>query len=254
MSALLPVGWWCVWRRWRGQPWTIAMAIASAGWYVIVVVRLTVPDGSELAGRASTFVFVPAAYLAALAVAQLTGTAVRWRARTAAAAMLVTVLLLMFNGLVNGWPPYWERLPGAHQVAGAERSVGPQEIATARWALAMLGPGNRFAADVGSYPVLGSYGDQNPIRDVAYLYTSAEYTPADEARAAAQQIKYLWADRRLSWSLPALGQYFPDDPHAGKYHHPLPAAGLSKYAQDDSIPRIYDSGDIAIYTLSGGPS
>ena len=184
MSALLPVGWWCVWRRWRGQPWTIAMAIASAGWYVIVVVRLTVPDGSELAGRASTFVFVPAAYLAALAVAQLTGTAVRWRARTAAAAMLVTVLLLMFNGLVNGWPPYWERLPGAHQVAGAERSVGPQEIATARWALAMLGPGNRFAADVGSYPVLGSYGDQNPIRDVAYLYTSAEYTPADQARAS----------------------------------------------------------------------
>jgi hypothetical protein len=131
--------------------------------------------------------------------------------------------------------------------------VGPQEIATARWALAMLGPGNRFAADVGSYPVLGSYGDQNPIRDVAYLYTSAEYTPADQARATAQQIRYLWADRRLSWSLPALGQYFPDDPHAGKYHHPLPAAGLSKYAQDDSIPRIYDSGDIAIYTLSGGP-
>jgi hypothetical protein len=254
MSALLPVGWWCVWRRWRGHPWTIAMAIASAGWYVIVVVRLTVPDGSELAGRASTFIFVPAAYIAALAVAQLTGTVVRWRARTAAAAMLATVLLLMFDGLVNGWPPYWERLPGAHQVAGSERSVGPEEIAAARWALAMLGPGNRFATDVGSYPVLGSYGDQNPIRDVAYLYTSPGYGPADMARATAQQIRYLWVDRRLSQSLPAIGQYFPDDPRAGKYHHPLPAADLSKYATNTSLPRIYDSGDITIYTLSGGPS
>jgi hypothetical protein len=253
MSALLPVGWWCVWRRWRGHPWPVAMAIASVGWYVIVVVRLTVPDGSELAGRASTFVFVPAAYMAALAVAQLTGTAVRWRARTVAAAMLVTVLLLMFDGLVNGWPPYWERLPGAHQVAGSERSVGPEEIASARWALAVLGPGNRFATDVGSYPVLGSYGDQNPIRDVAYLYTSPVYGPADQARVSAQQIRYLWVDQRLSQSLPAIGQYFPDDPQAGKYHHPLAAADLSKYASKDRIPRIYDSGDIVIYTLSGGP-
>jgi hypothetical protein len=253
MSALLPVGWWCVWRRYRDHPWTVALAIASAGWYVIVAVRLTVADGSELAGRASTFVFVPAAYIAALAVAQLTGTAVRWKARTAAAAMLATVLLLMFDGLVNGWPPYWERLPGAHQVAGSERSVGPEEIATARWALSALGPGNRFATDVGSYPLLGSYGDQDPIRNVAYLYTTPAYGPAERSRAAAQQIRYLWVDRRLSQSLPAIGEYFPVDPRSGKYHHPLPAAGLSKYAHISAVSRIYDSGNIAVYDLNDGP-
>jgi hypothetical protein len=227
------------------------MAVASAGWYATVAIRLTVADGSELAGRASTFVFVPAAYMAALAVAQLTGAAVRWKARTAAAAMLVAVLLLMFDGLVNGWPPYWERLPGAHQVAGAERSVGPEEIATARWALSALGPGNRFATDVGSYPVLGSYGDQNPIRNVAYLYTSPRYGAAQSSRARAQQIRYLWADRRLSQSLPAIGQYFPVDPRAGRYTRPLPAADLGKFARISGIARIYDSGNIALYDLDG---
>ena len=252
MSALLPVGWWCVWRRHRRHnPWTVAMAIASAGWYVIVAVRLTVADGSELAGRASTFVFVPAAYMAALAVAQLTGTAVRWKARTAATVMLATVLLLMFDGLVNGWPPYWERLPGAYQVAGSERSAGPEEIATARWALSALGPGNRFATDVGSYPLLGSYGDQEPIRNASYLYTTPVYGPGESSRAGAQQIRYLWVDRRLSESLPASGQYFPDDPRAGKYTRPLPAGDLSKYAGIRSIARIYDSGNIAIYDLYG---
>jgi hypothetical protein len=251
MSALLPVGWWCVWRRYRHQPWALAMAVASVGWYATVVVRLTVADGSELAGRASTFVFVPAAYMAALAVAQLTGTAVRWKARTAAAAMLVTVLVLMFDGLVNGWPPYWERLPGAHQVAGSERSVGPEEIAAARWALAVLGPGNRFATDVGSYPVLGSYGDQNPVRNVAYLYTSPQYGGPERSRAAAQQIRYLWADRRLSQSLPTIGRYFPEDPRAGKYKRPLPAADLGKFARTSRIARIYDSGNIALYDLDG---
>jgi hypothetical protein len=227
------------------------MAIGSAGWYAVVAIRLTVANGSELAGRASTFVFVPAAYMAALAVAQLTGTAVRWRARTAATAMLLAVLLLMFDGLVNGWPPYWERLPGAHQVAGAERSVGPEEIAAARWALTELGPGNRFATDIGSYPVLGSYGDQDPIRGVAYLYRSPRYGSTQMARAMAQQIRYIWVDRRLSQSLPASGQYFPVDPRAGKYRHPLPAADLSKFAAMPQFARIYDSGNIAIYDRTG---
>jgi hypothetical protein len=251
MSVLLPVGWWCVWRRYRGHPWTVAMAIGSAGWYAIVAVRLTVADGSELAGRASTFVFVPAAYMAALAVAQLTGTAIRWRARTAATAMLVAVLLVMFDGLVNGWPPYWERLPGAHQVAGAEQSVGPEEIAAARWALSGLGPGHRFATDIGSYPVLGSYGDQDPIRDDAYLYTSAKYALPEAVRAGSQQIRYLWVDKRLSQSRPASGQYFPVDPRAGHYTHPLPAADLSKFTTNPGIARIYDSGNIVIYDLTG---
>ena len=36
--------------------------------------------------------------------------------------------------------------------------------------------------------------------------------------------------------------------------NPLPAADLSQYASIDTIPRIYDSGQIVIYTLNGGPS
>ncbi len=95
----------------------------------------------------------------------------RWRARIVSAAVLVVVLFI-FDGLVNGWPPYWERLPGPYQVAGYERSVGPEEIARAQWTLAVLGPGNRFAIDFGSSPVLGSYGYQSPVHNVAYLYTS----------------------------------------------------------------------------------
>ena len=170
------------------------MTAGSVAWYAIVVVRFTVADGSELAGRASTFVFVPVAYVAALAVGHLATAALRRGIRIAATAALVMVLLLMFDGLANGWPPYWERLPGPHQVAGAERSVGPEEIAAARWALAALGPGNRFAADVGSYPVLGSYGDQNPLRDVAYLYTSPGFTRS-AASAGAGSVAPLRARR-----------------------------------------------------------
>jgi hypothetical protein len=251
VSVLLPVGWWRVWRRYRHHPLAVAMAIGSVSWYVIVAVRLTVADGTELAGRASTFVFVPAAYIAALAVGYLAISAVRRLRRTVAVAMVIVMLTLFFDGLVNGWPPYWERLPGPHQVAGSERSVGPLEIATAQWTLATLGPGNRFATDFGSYPILGSYGDQNPLRAVAYLYNSPVFTQADASQADQQALRYIWVDQRLSQSLPAYGQYFPDDPNAGKYKHPLPAADLAKFNGIAGISLIYDSGDIVIYELPG---
>ena len=251
ISALLPIGWWQVWRRYRHQPWTVAMAIGSVSWYATVAVRLAVADGSELAGRAATFVFVPTAYIAALALGRLARTVVRQRASAVTAAVLVVVLMLMFDGLANGWPPYWERLPGSYLVAGSERSVEPEVMAAVEWALATMGPGNRFATDFGSYPVLGSYGDQNPIRDVAYLYTSPVYTEADAVRAATQALRYVWVDKRLSQSLPAYGQYFPVDPNAGEYKRPLPAADLDKFNHAPGVERIYDSGNIVIYQLLG---
>ncbi len=251
ISALVPVGWWQVWRRYRHQPWTMAMVVMSASWYVVVVVRFTVADGSLLAGRAASFVFVPTAYIVALAFRYLVGAAVRWQAHAVSAAVLVVVLMLLFDGLANGWPPYWERLPGSYQVAGSERSVQPQVISTATWGLRELGPGNRFATDYGSYPVLGSYGYQNPIRNVAYIYNSRIFTLSDASRAQIQALRYIWVDRRLSQSLPAFGRYFPVDPNASKYTHPLPYPDLAKFNHTPGVARIYDSGNIVIYELSG---
>ena len=195
--------------------------------------------------------FVPTAYIVALALGHLARAAVRRQARAVAAALLVVVLMLLFDGLANGWPPYWERLPGAYQVAGSERSVEPEVISTARWTLQALGRGNRFATDFGSYPVLGSYGYQNPVRNVAYVYKSSVFTPSDASRAQIQALKYVWVDRRLSQSLPSFGQYFPIDPGAGKYTHPLPYGDLTKFNRTAGIARIYDSGDIVIYELTG---
>jgi hypothetical protein len=144
-------------------------------------------------------------------------------------------------------------------VAGSERSVEPELVDTANWTLIQLGPGNRFATDFGAYPVLGGYGDQDPIRQVAYLYTSRYLTTADAQRARAEALRYIWVDRRMSSSLPAYGQYFPDDPNAGRYKHPLPAADLTKFdlfnipggTMPIILDRIYDSGNILIYKIYG---
>jgi hypothetical protein len=253
MSALIPLGWREVWQRHRRQPWLVAMSVGSVSWYIVVVLRLAVPDGSELTGRASTFAFVPAALVAALGLARLVqATRGRPLRRTViAATALGGALALMAGGLANGWPPFWERLPGPHQVAGFERSVGPDNIAAARWALAYLGPGNRFGTDLGSYAVLGGYGDQDPVRNARFLYTSPASSVLAEARTQSEAIRYVFVDHRLAQSLPASGQYFPVDPAAGTYTRPLPAAGLRKFDHIGGASRIYDAGNIVIYDLRG---
>jgi hypothetical protein len=256
ISLLVPVGWWQVWRYYRGQPWVVAMAVGSVSWYVVVAVRLFVADGSELAGRAATFVYIPAGFIAALAVIRLTDNSLRWpairanvrrRAPLVVAGAVAGATIFVFDGLANGWPPYWERLPGPHQVAGAERSVGPLEIASAQWAAAQLGPGNTFATDEGDFAVIGGYGNQNPLSDVAFLYTSPKLTASDIKEATDQAIRYILVDRRLSQALPASGSYFPGD--SGQYTTPLPLAGLTKFDHVADVARIYDSGDIVIYHL-----
>lgn len=251
LSALLPFGWWQVWRRYRYQTWAVALAIGSFSWYAIIAIRLEAADGGELAGRAASFVFVPAAFIAALALTRIIDRALRWQAAAIASASLVGILLMVFDGAINGWPPYWERLPGPYQVGGVERSVTPEEIAVARWTLAALGPDNRFAVDFGNSPVLGSYGDQSLVLKVGFLYTSRSYTLSDIQQVQAQSIHYILVDLRLSQSLPVSGQYFPIDPNAGRYTHSIPLADLTKFNRAPGIARIFDVGNIVIYNLDG---
>ena len=154
------------------------MMIGCLGWLVYIGVRLGTPDGQELAGRAATFVYIPVSVLAAIALTRLvnSGPVRRWGVAVTAVVVAAIVSLLL-DGLANGWPPFWERLPGPHLVASFEASVDPEEVAIANWSLAELGPGNRIAADNGIYPVLIGYGGQNPLQQISWLYATPTWTP-----------------------------------------------------------------------------
>jgi hypothetical protein len=162
------------------------------------------------------------------------------------------VLLMVVDGMLNGWPPYWERLPGPHQVAGVERSIGPEEIAVGNWMLTALGPANGVAVDFGNFPMLGTYGDQTPILNVEFLYMSSAYTSFVEHQAQLDGIHYVLADLRLTKNLPVSGHYWYTDSNAGRYRHPLPRGDMTKFDHASSVARIFDGGDIVIYDLLGG--
>jgi hypothetical protein len=257
LSALLPIGWWQVWKSRRGivgPAWILSLTVGSLTWYAIVAIRLGVADGSELAGRASAFVFVPSSFVAGLALLWLVDFVPWPRVIAFLGISLAGVVLMMVDGTVNSWPPFWERLPGPHQVAGVERSIGPEEIDVAEWTLSELGSGNRFAADFSNFSALGSYGDQNPVLGDAFLFLSSAYTPSVERHAQLLGIHYAFADQRLTEYLPVSGAYFFDDPDAGRYRSPLPKMDMTKFDRAQGVARIFDAGDIVIYDLTGGSS
>jgi hypothetical protein len=247
-TVLLVYGCWQVWRAYKSDSWIVAMMIGSLGWFAALGIRVGFPDGQELAGRTATFVYIPVSLITAVALTKYVNSRVvrNWRA-TAMTVGAIAVITLQFDGLANGW----ERLPGPHQVAGVERSTGPEEIAMADWTLTKLGRGNKFATDSGNYPSLAGYGYQNPLQNVAYLFDSPTLTPAIVLQFDQQGVQYVLADNRLTQALPASGAYFPGE--TGTDSQKLPLTDLTKF-NSRGIPRVFDDGNIVIYQVQGPAS
>jgi hypothetical protein len=248
LSVLIAIGSWQAWKRHRRHPWIIGMMIgALLGWAASIGIRIATADGQEIAGRAATYIYIPVAVIAALALTRLVNSAPMRRWGAAVTVVVVgTVTALLINGLANGWPPSWERLPGPHEVASFEASVDPQEVEIGYWSLKELGPGNVIASDQGLYPVLIGYGNQNPQQQVSMLYTTPTWTPAVAGDAGALNIQYVETDTRLTQSLPPSGNYFTDQiVITGK----VPLANLTKYNHIEGVARVYDDGTINFYDL-----
>ena len=255
IGALLPYGALRIWRAGRRDIFPMTLLVASMSYYFVLLVRLVASDGVELAGRALTFVFIPVAYVVAIGVVHLMSRP-KFSAPRGRTLELLTVGLAvtMFGGgIAGGWPPYWERLPGPYQVGGFERSVSPQGIAAAHWALTSLGRGQRFGVDIGNAALLATYGQQDALRNAASLYYSDSLGPTERAYLTSSALRYLFVDRRLAQSLPVSGNYFQVEVKGSQAKRPIPLRNLDKYDGMQGVSRVYDSGDIVIYDLRGLP-
>jgi hypothetical protein len=163
----------------------------------------------------------------------------------------VAAAVILMGGVAAGWPPAWDRLPGPYLAAGYERSVDPQGIAAAEWALSALGPGHRWAGDLTAYTLLATIGDQNTVRDGGVLFDGSGADATARSFVKREDIEFLAVDLRDSMQLPASGAYFPVDPNAGRYSSPLPRTDLTAPDRVTGVSLIYDSGDIHLYDLRG---
>jgi hypothetical protein len=258
LAFLVVLGIRRLWPERHAESWTIPLIGGALLIFVAGALRLVASDGAELSGRASTFVYIPLALVAAIALRGMrrsdTGRHDRGRRNLAllggVAPVLGAVVILM-GGVAGGWPPIWDRLPGPYLVSGFERSVDPQGVAAARWALGALGPGHRWAQDSTAYNLLATIGDQNTVRTVSVLFDGQGADAAARSLVKEEDIQFLAVDLRDSMQLPVSGAYFPVDPDAGRYISPLPRSDLEAPDHVAGVSRIYDSGDISLYDLRG---
>jgi hypothetical protein len=241
VMAVIPFGWRQVWRTQRDNAWALALAAGAAAYYPCVALPLVTPDGSEIAGRLLTFVYIPVGYTIAVA---LTARPLTTRRRAGAAAGAV---VLLAGGISTGWPPWWERLPGSYVVGGFESGITGESVAAANWAAAALPPGQRIAADYINNLLFGTIGNQDPVNGVAVLYCSGDWSLTDAVFARQQAINYLVVDLRISSYRPPNGTVFQQ---AGGCPAPLARADLAKFDAVPGMTRVYDSGNIIVYRLS----
>ena len=241
IMALIPFGWRQVWRTQRRDTWALALAAGAAAYYPCVVLPLVTADGSEIAGRLLTFVYIPVGYTIAVA---LTARPLTARRRACAAAGAV---ILLAGGISMGWPPWWERLPGGYVVGGFESGITGESVAAANWAADALPPGQRIGADYINNLLFGTIGNQSPVNGVAVLYCSPDWSLTDAALSRLQAINYLVVDLRLSRYRPPDGTVFQE---AGACAAPLARANLAKFDAVPGMTRVYDSGNIIVYRLS----
>ena len=237
--------------------WLWAALLGAVVFFLGNGVRFLGTSGPEIAGRLSTFTYVPISIIAALALVRVAGVVrdpnpkkpapvtLRWTVRIVAGTVVATLLLV--GARAGGWPPVYGLLPGPYLAAAFERSVDDSGVAAAQW-LARE-PGRRLGGDITGVALGSTYGRQDPVREAAPLYEGPIWTAADLELMQNLAIERLWVDRRIATQTPASGAYFENDPKAGRYTAPLPAAALSKF---DSVPilnRVYDNGNVRIYEL-----
>lgn len=245
-----------LWRRRPLTPLQALLGLAAVAYPATLVLRLT-EAGTETSNRASEFVFVGLAYVAALAVRPRQkrrdpeGTA-RPRFRLlvrAGAPAAVTVLVL--GGLVVGWAPY-ARLPGPYAPGASSRSIDAVAVATAQWVGENVRPDSVGASDGANSTLLTAYGRMNPQRGqiggvrVSEIFISPFFGRTAREVMQGDKIRYLVVDRRLADRLPLSDRYFEGGDPPG-FKPPVSARALTKFAKVRDLDLVFDIGPLRVY-------
>jgi len=249
----LPFGLLNLWQQHRHNALTVLFGIFSLAYPIIEAFRLTT-FGNEISDRAAAFLFLPIAYLLTLFITHFWSTRkLDWKA-TSLITCAISVIFL--GGVLLESGPVFSNLPGPYLVVADQRSVEPEGIQAASWALTHLGPNNRVATDRINQMLMSTFGDQRIVDssvdgvDIAPVFFSSHIGPGEVAILRQARVRYLVVDLRLSTALPLEGYYYDQyENDSLPLTSPISREALTKFDTVPGINRIFDNGDIVIYDV-----
>lgn len=201
---------------------------------------------SEIAMRASTFVFLGMAFSVAVWFTMKT--------RKLRAVQLAVVTVLLTGGIVLGFSPTWQRLPGPYIVGADQRAIDAKTMDAVRWARRNLPEGARISADRVTGATFAAFAHSAPVTrlsggvNVSPLYTSNAFSSAQKDVIRDGRISFVVVDLRLVRDLPAFGTYFEP---TGETLRRLTSHELAKFERVPALRKLYDNGSIRIYDARG---
>ena len=251
VAFCLPFGLLTLWRVHRKNALPMMLGIFALAYPVTQAFRFTT-FGPEIADRSTPFLFLAVAYVITVLITHFWPT--RMLSKRAIALVTCVISVILLGGVILDAGAGFTNFPGPYTVGADGRSITPDGIDAALWALTYLGPDNRLGTDRTDQMLMSTYGDQRIVTqlddqiDVSPIFTSAQLDANDLALLRQGKIHYLVVDMRLSTAVPALGFYFvSDEPGANQITTPISPGALTKFNDDPLINRFFDSGNIVIY-------
>ena len=249
----VPFGALCIWHRYRHKALPFMLGLVSLSYPLTQAFRVT-GESANIPDRSAPYIFIAVSFALAIFITQMWPIRrLKWK-QTILITSLVSLVFLGGNMLGTG--PSWVLMPGGYVVGDDARSIDPESIQAAIWALSHLGPNNRISTDRSNSLLMSTYGDQRivtPPVDGVYVspvFYATQYYPWEVSILQGAQLHYLVVDLRLSTSLPFKHFYFEEgEPDSNNLTTPISRQALTKF---DTVPRInreFDSGDIVIYDV-----
>lgn len=250
-TLCLPFGLIALWGRHRHEALSVALGIFAFAYPLVQVFRFTI-FGVEIADRSAAFLFLAIALVITLLITHFWPShALRWRTIMLISSILSVIFL---GGVIVSLGAGYTSLPGPYKVVADGRSVEPEGIQAATWALNFLGPDNHVATDRINQMLMNTYGDQYVVTDlynhidISPIFYAAQLGPTEKALIQQAKIRYVVIDQRLSTSLPVDSVYFEvDQEYLSQLKKPLSRAALTKFNNIPQMNRLFDSGNIIIY-------
>jgi hypothetical protein len=240
ISLGLPFGLIQFWRHYRANAAAIALAVVVLAYPVSLLIRLT-SAGVNLGGRLQPYLFGSVAFVLAIGVTHFwLSRAPKWRYQV---TLTGAIAIIFMGGWITGTSPLWNRLPGSYLPYSDQRSIQPESVTAAGWAISYLGTGQRVISDQVNTILMATYGGEwvvttaNDQIVVSSVFTSPQFDSDVEATLRLGNVQYVVVDRRLI-GVDQTG-----------YSQPVDSASLAKFDGVQGVNRIFDSGNIIIYDV-----
>jgi hypothetical protein len=246
MAAAVPFGLRTIRRRHGYDPFALIFGLASVAFFGLAALRLA-PGAWETAERASEFLFIGLGFV--LAQTGLHRWSPRWMPWLGRFATAVFVSIIFAGGVIAGTPPSL-RLSQPYLIRAGGHTIAPQGRQLAHWAAANLGPGTRYAAGDADARFLdtyaGGYAVTNKAFDVDGILQAPGSAPWQFKSLAKTGAAYVIADRQTTSYGDSRGYFF-----ARRGSAELLPVGVARKYDRHGADRLYDSGAIKVYRLTG---